>query len=72
MTAMDSTDYKLAAMEATFVYHLVKEGQSYQSANCGSELVRSVYGSNPKFTCAATKTESIVSGYFYFLFPVYV
>lgn len=55
-------------MEATFVYHLIKEGQSFQSATCTSQLIREVFGKNPDFRCAETKAEAIASGTFYFQF----
>lgn len=51
-------------MEATFVYHLVKEGQSFQSATCTSRLIREVFGKNPDFRCAETKAVAIATGKF--------
>lgn len=49
-------------MEATFVYHLIKEGQSFQSATCTSQLIREVFGKNPDFKCGETKAKAIATG----------
>lgn len=49
-------------MEATMVYHLIKEGQSFQSATCTVQLIREVFGKNPDFRCGATKAEAIATG----------
>lgn len=53
---------KMAAMEAVFVYHIAKENQTFESANCMSDLIRSIFGDNPKFTCGRKKAEAILSG----------
>lgn len=53
---------KNAAMEAVLVYHIVKENQSFGSANCMSNLIRKIFGENPKFSCGKTKTEAILNG----------
>lgn len=34
---------KLAAMEATYVYHIIKEGQSFASTKCTANLFRTVF-----------------------------
>lgn len=52
----------IAAKEATLVYHLIKEGQTYRSAVCTSQLIRSVFGENANFTCGETKAEAIATG----------
>lgn len=59
---MSDDDVNIAAMEATFVYHLIKEGQSYESADCTSELIRTIFGNNPQFKCGRTKAEAIATG----------
>lgn len=53
---------KLAAMEATYVYHVIKEGQSFESTKCTSKLFRTVLNVHPNFTCAPTKAEAIATG----------
>lgn len=53
---------KLAAMEATYVYHIIKEGQTFQSTKCTSNLLRTVFGAGSNFTCAPTKAEAIATG----------
>lgn len=58
----ESTTDETAAMEATFVYHLIKEGQTFQSANCTSHLIREIFGKNPDFRCSETKAEAIATG----------
>lgn len=65
---MNDEKNKTAAMEALFVYHIVKEGQPFTSANCMSKLIRSVFGNNENFSCAETKTEAILSGAYKYLF----
>lgn len=55
---------KISAMEATFVYHIIKEGQSFHSAQCTSKLIREIFGPNPDFKCSETKSEAIATGKF--------
>lgn len=55
-------DLKTAAMEATFVYHLIKEGQSFRSATCTSKLIPEIFGKNSDFKCSETKAEAIATG----------
>ncbi|XP_055307724.1 uncharacterized protein LOC129571876 [Sitodiplosis mosellana] len=57
-----TSDKKTAAAEATFVYHLIKEGHSFRSATCTSQLIREVFGKNPDFRCSETKAEAIATG----------
>lgn len=59
---MDAEKAKLAAKEAVFVYHLVKENQTFSSANCMSKLIRTVFDENGNFRCAEKKAEAILSG----------
>lgn len=51
-------------MEATMVYHLIKECQTFQSATCTAQLIREVFGKIPDFKCGATKAEAIATGKF--------
>lgn len=61
---------KLAAMEATYVYHIIKEGQSFASTKCTANLFRTVFEVNENFTCGPTKAEAIATGklILYFVF----
>lgn len=52
---------ELAAKEATVVYHMVKENQTFGSTTCLSQLIRTVFGFS-KFKCAETKADAILSG----------
>lgn len=58
---IEGNNDKTTAMEATFVYHLIKEGQSFQSAICTSQLIREVFGPNSNFKCGETKSEAIAT-----------
>lgn len=57
----ESVYTKTAAKEATFVYHLIEEGQPFQSANCTSQLIRNLFGCTD-FKCSETKAEAIATG----------
>lgn len=52
----------LAAKEATLVFHTVKENQTLSSTTCLSQLIRTIFGTDSKFTCAETKADAILSG----------
>lgn len=59
---IENKNEKTSAMEATFVYYLIMEGQSFQSATCTSQLIREGFGKNPDFRCGGTKAEAIATG----------
>ncbi len=50
---------KLAAAEGTFAYHTVTHNHSFRSMDCTSSLVKKLF--DPKFACARTKSEAIVT-----------
>lgn len=57
-------DLVIAAKEAVFAYHTIRENHSFRSATCSAQLIRSVFN-HPKFHCAETKCGAIVAGVFF-------
>lgn len=53
---------KLAIMEGTFAFHTIVHNQSFRSMDCTNKLIKKFH--NPKFSCARTKCESIITGVF--------
>ena len=54
----DDTSLKLAAKELTFVYHTISHNQSFNSMNCTSSLIRTLFNEK-QFTAARTKSRDI-------------
>lgn len=52
----------LAAIEGTFAYHTVCHNHSFRSMDCTSKLLQTTL--EPKFSCARTKAEAIVTNIF--------
>lgn len=67
----DDEKYKIAAMEAVFVYHTVKENQTFTSTNCMSKLIRTIFSEKDDFKCAETKAEAILSGTQFYHYILY-
>ncbi|CDQ72078.1 unnamed protein product [Oncorhynchus mykiss] len=52
-------EYDLAVQEGVFAYHTMRHNHIYRSMDCTAQLTRELY--EPKFTCARTKCDAIVS-----------
>lgn len=57
----EGINVETAAKEATYVYHVIQEGQTYQSTKCTSKLIRNLFGC-ADFKCSETKSEAIATG----------
>lgn len=55
-------EYDLALQEGIYAYHTVRHNHSFRSMDCTSNLNKKF--SNPKFACARTKCEAIVTNVF--------
>ncbi|KAL4091311.1 hypothetical protein QTP88_026014 [Uroleucon formosanum] len=61
-SAPSSRDLEIAAAEGAWAYHTVSENQSFRSHDCFSKLTQACF--EPKFHCARTKCEKIVTNVF--------
>lgn len=52
-------DLNVAAAEGVWAYHTVQENHSFRSNDCASKIIQECF--EPKFRCARTKTEAIVT-----------
>lgn len=53
-------DYKLAAREGAWTYHVIKSNESFRSSDCASKLLRTCFEIE-NFHCARTKCEAIAT-----------
>lgn len=55
-----SADYRTAALEGVWSYHVIKSNHSFRSSDCASKIFRTCFEIR-KFHCARTKCEAIVT-----------
>ena len=55
-------DLEVAATEGLWAYHTVRENQSFRSTDCATKIFKACF--EPKFSCARTKSEAIVTSVF--------
>jgi hypothetical protein len=53
-------DYKLAAREGAWTYHVIKSNESFRSSDCASKVLRTCFEIE-NFHCARTKCEAIAT-----------
>lgn len=56
-------DLQVAACEGVWSYHVINSNHSFRSTDCSSKIIRHCFGMT-KFTCAHTKSHSIVTSVF--------
>ena len=64
-TSPNNLDYKAAAAEGAWAFHIAKHQQSFLSNDCTTHLIKAVFSDSDiakKFTSARTKTASINTG----------
>ena len=64
-TSPNNLDYKAAAAEDAWAFHIAKHQQSFLSNDCTTHLIKVIFsdsGIAKKFTSARTKTASIITG----------
>lgn len=59
---MNTENQQLAAEEGLFAFHTVFHNNSFRSMDCTSKILQKLY--KPKFSCARTKAEAIVTKVF--------
>lgn len=57
-----ANDLEVAASEGVWAYHTVKQNNSFRGNDCSSKLIQACF--EPKFRCARTKCEAIVTSVF--------
>ena len=63
-TSPNNVDYKAAAAEGAWAFHLAKHQQSFLSNDCTTHLIKAIFSDSDiakKFTSARTKTASIIT-----------
>lgn len=63
-TALKQSELHTAACEGVWAYHVINSNYSFRSSDCASKIIRECFAIMPKFTCARTKCESIVTDVF--------
>ena len=64
-TSPNNLDYKAAAAEGAWAFHIAKHQQSFLSNDCTTHLIKAIFSDSDitkKFTSARTKTASIITG----------